>query len=107
MKECPICKAQCFSDMTVCFGCMHIFEEKKEVNFEQNPHKQETISLPALNSNSAKTNISQEPLTIPLVQKNISGKESRAKHHDGIVKEKETLQVEYQLTITLKPVATA
>ena len=26
MKTCPICKARCFDDMEVCYGCMHQFE---------------------------------------------------------------------------------
>ncbi len=26
MKECPICKAWCFDDMDVCYGCMHHFD---------------------------------------------------------------------------------
>lgn len=25
MKECPSCKARCFDDMEVCFGCLHRF----------------------------------------------------------------------------------
>ena len=27
MKTCPVCHAQVFDDMPVCFGCMHRFEE--------------------------------------------------------------------------------
>jgi hypothetical protein len=26
MKTCPICKARCFDDMELCYGCMHRFE---------------------------------------------------------------------------------
>ncbi|MEG1561565.1 MAG: hypothetical protein RR323_04085 [Raoultibacter sp.] len=26
MKTCPICKARCFDDMEICYGCMHQFE---------------------------------------------------------------------------------
>ena len=26
MKTCPVCKAQLFDDMTVCYGCMYHFE---------------------------------------------------------------------------------
>ena len=25
MKTCPICKARCFDDMEICYGCMHRF----------------------------------------------------------------------------------
>ena len=31
MKTCPICNAQCFDDMDICYGCMHRFSEEKEV----------------------------------------------------------------------------
>lgn len=27
MKTCPICKARCFDDMELCYGCMHRFED--------------------------------------------------------------------------------
>lgn len=27
MKTCPVCKARCFDDMEICYGCMHRFEE--------------------------------------------------------------------------------
>ena len=27
MKTCPVCKARCFDDMDICYGCMHRFEE--------------------------------------------------------------------------------
>lgn len=30
MKTCPICKARCFDDMEICYGCMHRFEEGPE-----------------------------------------------------------------------------
>ena len=26
MKICPICKARCFDDMEICYGCMHQFD---------------------------------------------------------------------------------
>ncbi|WP_283169748.1 hypothetical protein [Curtanaerobium respiraculi] len=30
MKICPVCKARCFDDMDVCFGCMHRFDDDEE-----------------------------------------------------------------------------
>ena len=30
MKVCPICKARCFDDMEVCYGCMHRFDFEGE-----------------------------------------------------------------------------
>lgn len=28
MKTCPVCKANCFDDMDVCFGCLHDFSRR-------------------------------------------------------------------------------
>lgn len=28
MKVCPVCKARCFDDMEVCYGCLHRFAKK-------------------------------------------------------------------------------
>lgn len=28
MKTCPVCKANCFDDMDVCFGCLHDFSRQ-------------------------------------------------------------------------------
>lgn len=27
LKECPVCHAMCFSDMEMCYGCLHSFKE--------------------------------------------------------------------------------
>ena len=32
MKTCPICKARCFDDMEICYGCMHPFEKEEGVD---------------------------------------------------------------------------
>ena len=29
MKNCPVCKARCFDDMEICYGCMHRFEQEE------------------------------------------------------------------------------
>jgi len=34
MKICPICNARCFSDMNICFGCMHHFDAEEPEMFE-------------------------------------------------------------------------
>lgn len=36
-KICPICGATCFSDMEVCFGCLHHFEEDESPISDQTP----------------------------------------------------------------------
>lgn len=28
MKTCPVCKARCFDDMAVCYGCLHDFSRQ-------------------------------------------------------------------------------
>lgn len=28
MKTCPVCRARCFDDMEVCYGCLHRFNER-------------------------------------------------------------------------------
>lgn len=30
MKVCPVCKAACFDDMEVCYGCLHRFSPERE-----------------------------------------------------------------------------
>ena len=29
IKECPVCHAWCFSDMDICYGCLHDFSKDK------------------------------------------------------------------------------
>ena len=29
IKECPVCHARCFTDMEVCYGCLHSFTEEE------------------------------------------------------------------------------
>lgn len=28
LKVCPVCHAQCFADMDICYGCLHKFSDK-------------------------------------------------------------------------------
>lgn len=39
VKVCPVCKAACFDDMEVCYGCLHRFAQEREedlwAEFEQ------------------------------------------------------------------------
>lgn len=30
MKECPVCKARCFADMSVCYNCLHSFGSSED-----------------------------------------------------------------------------
>ncbi len=42
MKECPVCHARCFTDMPVCYNCLHAFsdEETRILAFEENRAEQ-------------------------------------------------------------------
>lgn len=45
-KICPICGATCFSDMEVCFGCLHHFEGDESLPTDQTPsdiHEQQEV----------------------------------------------------------------
>ena len=57
MKICPVCKARCFDDMEVCYGCMHRFVEEPSsdaVNHEisepptERPQAVQTMAIPML-----------------------------------------------------------
>ena len=98
MKTCPVCKARCFDDMEVCFGCMYRFEEDQ-------------IDIPS----------EMVSTQIPLVEKTTGGPrhaatksifDPSAQSHQIDspaqfvlpVLEEGKLQAEYQLVISLKPV---
>ena len=58
MKICPVCKARCFDDMQVCYGCMHRFDQDaqaKESQSSQDSHISE-VAEPPVSSASSKTN---------------------------------------------------
>lgn len=44
MKTCPVCKARCFDDMEVCFGCLHHFDANDEAG-QHGPRSQVTQVL--------------------------------------------------------------
>lgn len=52
MKICPVCKAHCFDDMEVCYGCLHRFDaDDAPVFLEETPEIDEpTRVLPVLNA---------------------------------------------------------
>lgn len=37
MKTCPVCKARCFDDMEICYGCMYRFEDVVSAKKRANP----------------------------------------------------------------------
>ncbi len=43
-KECPVCHALCFSDMDVCYGCLHKFSEEDPRIREEDTKKPETVT---------------------------------------------------------------
>lgn len=48
MKVCPVCKATCFKDMDVCFGCMHRFGEPEESDFERGDDASVLVAGPSV-----------------------------------------------------------
>lgn len=83
-KICPICGATCFSDMEVCFGCLHHFEGDESLFVDQAPsntheeqetpcierkietksdrHPNETYTLPAKNEPQETEEMNEAPL---------------------------------------------
>lgn len=48
MKECPVCHAQCFDDMEVCYGCMYRFAKDSVSNppsFSQEDSSEEILEI--------------------------------------------------------------
>lgn len=39
VKECPVCHSLCFSDMDVCYGCLHQFKQGSNENKDVLPSK--------------------------------------------------------------------
>ena len=55
MKTCPTCKARCFDDMEICYGCMHRFEEDPpsfEEDFEAGVPEEERPPAPIENESA-------------------------------------------------------
>ena len=49
MKTCPICKARCFDDMEICYGCMHPFGQvpgESVAAENETPHADERAPVP-------------------------------------------------------------
>lgn len=47
MKTCPVCKAQCFDDMEVCYGCLHRFADDGRNGAQLLGHNDQTSSTQA------------------------------------------------------------
>lgn len=45
MKECPVCKARCFADMSVCYNCLHSFGSLEQKSAPQGTEP--TVGNPA------------------------------------------------------------
>lgn len=44
MKVCPVCKAACFDDMEVCYGCLHRFSSEREESLWAELEQEEFLS---------------------------------------------------------------
>lgn len=98
MKTCPICKARCFDDMEVCFGCMHRFEaDQKNILPEV-----DSARVPAIEGVVWKPrHAAGKSIFDPDSQNNQSQPTTQFVLP---VLEEGKLQAEYQLVISLKPV---
>lgn len=98
MKTCPICKARCFDDMEVCFGCMHRFEPDQG----SSSHEAEPSRIPPLEEIVWKPrHAAAKSIFDPNAQSNQA---APATQFVLPVLEEGKLQAEYQLVISLKPV---
>ncbi len=61
-KECPVCHALCFSDMDVCYGCLHKFSEEDLRIQEEGVRKPEN----AMGTNEKNTETFEVIKTLPL-----------------------------------------
>ncbi len=44
IKECPVCHSWCFTDMEVCYGCLHDFTKDQSRISQESSSKQESES---------------------------------------------------------------
>lgn len=61
MKTCPICKARCFEDMEICYGCMHRFMNKETPEFFCIPN-------PVTREQEKNTESKETPLVLEVLQ---------------------------------------
>lgn len=66
MKICPICKARCFDDMEICFGCMHQFAPKKGNLESESPLKTQGDYSEVLLDSTPITVTERQATVIPL-----------------------------------------
>lgn len=50
MKVCPVCKAACFDDMEVCYGCLHRFPQEREEDLWEEFEREEAFRSEASGS---------------------------------------------------------
>lgn len=48
MKECPVCHAHLFSDMEVCYGCLHSFARDKEQACQEQESNEASAKAPVV-----------------------------------------------------------
>ena len=65
-KECPVCHALCFSDMEVCYGCLHKFSEEDSRIRERIQEEGVKKSENAIDMNEKNTETFEVIKTLPL-----------------------------------------
>lgn len=73
-KTCPVCGAVCFSDMEICFGCLHPFSQDAAGEASTTPFVRTINTHQASNA------------AMPEIQSSISqGNKSIAEEEDGLI----------------------
>lgn len=93
MKTCPVCHAQSFDDMSICYNCLHQFKceygsEESEIEIDEGEKICESVQQKIKN------------LVIPEIPRMQAA--SISSHAESEVIKK--LQAEYRITISLEPV---
>lgn len=111
LKKCPVCGAQSFEDIEVCYGCMHQFKEDHltiapETVPAETPLEQATvkIDLPSIQKDEGARH--EKGLGENLISVDVSlPKEARAKHRASEEQDQaeQTIRAEYKLVVSLLP----
>lgn len=89
-KACPVCRSMCFSDMDTCYGCLHKFDDARDVSCVDSSLPDESFEP-------------EEPSVLPLIS-TPSGQDigaAESKHPLVLTEGKEGLCYELGLTLRI------
>ncbi|MDO4889753.1 MAG: hypothetical protein Q3963_00200 [Coriobacteriaceae bacterium] len=78
MKTCPICKARCFDDMEICYGCMHRFERGESAGGQEAP------AVSAANEASVRQGFARDAETDARIGKHDGSRAGIADRHQAV-----------------------